>query len=88
MDQMESNATVLPICPGERARKNMNDKLRDGTMLRGETHGQHKLTEQQVLEIRKRWDAGGVLMKTLAKEYGVHLVTIYDAIKRTTWRHI
>jgi len=37
--------------------KNMNDKLRDGTMLRGETHGQHKLTEQQVLEIRN----GGTL---------------------------
>ncbi|NIK67922.1 hypothetical protein [Paenibacillus sp. BK720] len=47
-----------------------------------------KLTADQVLEIRKEYALGGVMMKELAERYGVNAVTIGDAINRRTWKNI
>ena len=38
---------------------------------RGELHGQAKLTDAQVAEIRRRYAAGGISQPNLAKEFGV-----------------
>lgn len=54
--------------------------------VRGERHPQRKLTDAQVLEIRKRVAAGEV-QKRLAEEYGVHFSTINDVVRRN-WRHL
>lgn len=52
----------------------------------GEKMGMSKLTEKQVIEIRKKYpDQNG---PELAKEYGVGHAMIYAIIKRKNWTHI
>lgn len=52
--------------------------------LKGDKGPNAKLTEEQVLKIRKS-SARGTL---LANEYGVTKHTIYDIRKRKSWKHI
>ena len=52
----------------------------------GERHRSHKLTEQQVRDIRRRFGQEHYL--SLAKEYGISNQSLYDIAKRKTWRHI
>ena len=46
-----------------------------------------KLTEKQVLEIRKQY-ASGAFGTTLAKQLNVNNATVYNVINRETWQHI
>jgi hypothetical protein len=55
---------------------------------RGETHGRAKLTESDVLEIRKHPSADRELLRSLAQSYGVSISTIDWIIRRRSWRHI
>lgn len=64
---------------------NHADTIMHGTSLRGERQPAHRLTEDEVREIRRRYAAGGVLQKQLAAEYGVGKVTIHHVVHRTTW---
>jgi hypothetical protein len=50
---------------------NNADAAAKGRTSRGENHGQHKLSDAQVDEIRARYAEGGVYQKQLAAEYGV-----------------
>lgn len=54
----------------------------------GEKNGRAKLSENDVLEIRARYAAGGVSYKELAPKYGVSRSIIAFAVQRRTWRHI
>lgn len=56
-------------------------------LLRGEASSTSKLTEDRVLEIRRRAAAGESKMK-LAKEFGVVHQSVYNIINRLTWSHI
>lgn len=47
-----------------------------------------KLREGQVLEIRRRYAAGGVSQSQLAREYGVNQAVICRIIARKMWKHI
>lgn len=47
-----------------------------------------QLCPTDVLEIRERIQAPGVLQKDLAKEYRVSRVTISDVVNRRTWRDL
>lgn len=47
-----------------------------------------KLTEEQVLEIRKKFSQEKVAYNTFAQEYGVTKQCIAAIIKRETWKHI
>lgn len=67
----------------------MVSKGRDGHGdMRGESHGCAKLTESDVIEIRRRYAAGGVSMTAIASEYGVHKTTIQQIVRRKHWTHI
>lgn len=55
---------------------------------RGETNGYSKLTAAQVIEIRRRYRAGGVTFKCLGSEYGVTGVNIRYIVAGRTWRHL
>jgi hypothetical protein len=59
-----------------------------GGVTRGEDSVNAILTEEKVIEIRKRYIKGIVGLKFLAKEYGVAWPTIADVVKRKSWRHI
>lgn len=53
----------------------------------GSRHGNARLTEEIVREARRR-NAAGESGHNLAKEYGVHFVTMYDALRGETWKHV
>jgi len=67
---------------------NIRDKLIHGTHQIGNSHPTRKLTESQVVEIRRRWAAGGVTQFQLAAEFGVKNVTICAVVTRRNWRHV
>jgi hypothetical protein len=67
---------------------NHADMVAKGRHPHGESHGQVRLTADQVLAIRARYAAGGVGTKKLAAEYGVGRATIRHILDRTTWRDL
>jgi hypothetical protein len=69
---------------------NVADRERKGRNRppKGEQCGTHKLTEIQVIEIRERYAAGGILLRELAIEYGVGKAAIGKITRRERWAHI
>ena len=71
--------------------ENADDAKRHGTRCFGENHGQAKLTEGDVRDIRKRFDAGEWWLR-IAKEYeariGITRAPIYNVCYRRTWKHL
>jgi hypothetical protein len=59
-----------------------------GLLLKGEKHGQSKLTETQVREIRMKYANGGITQRQLALEYGISQQIISFIISRRNWSHI
>jgi DNA-binding transcriptional regulator YiaG len=55
---------------------------------KGSKHGQSKLTEDSVKDIRSRYAAKNVTQKVLADEYGVSFQTISDVVNRKLWNHV
>ena len=54
----------------------------------GELHGNHLLTESQVLQIRKMWIPRKVSQDKIATLFGVKRGAIKDIVERKTWKHI
>jgi hypothetical protein len=63
---------------------NMDDMNRKGRgrFPSGEQHGNHKLTDQQVAEIRARYANGETNKTKLGAEYGVTRANIYRIVQR------
>lgn len=55
---------------------------------KGEKHWQAKLTNSQVLKIRRLYMQGGVSYSQLASRYGVVKQTIHRVVKRKLWSHV
>ncbi len=68
--------------------ENIADMVCKGRQAKGEKNGQVKLTQEQVKEIRKRYAAGGVFQKELAREYGISNQQISKIVNRIWWKHI
>lgn len=56
--------------------------------LCGEHHPAHKLTEEQVKQIRKLWLRGHRNIKVLARNNGVSQANIRKIVKGETWVHL
>jgi hypothetical protein len=71
-------------------KRNLQHSYDLGFKRYGETHGMHKLTEQDVLNIRKEYKKGDRThsLHTLGKKYGVSWCTIQAIVKRRLWSHI
>lgn len=71
------------------ALENKRDCLHKGRLnpALGESHGQSRLTIEQVLDIRSRAAYRGLTVN-LAKEFGVHHMTISLIRNRKKWRHV
>ena len=54
----------------------------------GEKNNKARLTEEQVIDIRRKYDSGEMTQIELAKEYNVGWSTIYNIVNRLTWKHI
>jgi hypothetical protein len=72
---------------GTRSKNHGADRVRDGKSNRGERQWMAKLTEAQVIDIRRRY-AAGALQRSLASEYGVTRSTIGSAIAGGHWAHV
>jgi hypothetical protein len=70
--------------PGE----NNTQAFARGRTNEGEHHPMHRLTTEQVREIRSRdyTDPGSV--KAVAAEFGIHLTHVYRILDRTRWSHV
>lgn len=66
---------------------NERDKERHGTKLRGSRHGNSKLTEAQVLEIRALV-ASGQIQKAIAAQFGVAKSTVSGIATGHRWGHL
>ena len=73
-------------------RRNLIDAGRDGLLgnntQKGSAHSQAKLTEKDVLDIRRRFEQGNETKTELAREYGVGQSTIHKIVTRQRWKHI
>jgi hypothetical protein len=67
---------------------NMKDMVSKGRYLTGSNNPVSKLTEEQVLEIRRLYKTGGWSQPKLAVRYGVHQTTIGFIVRRVRWSHI
>jgi hypothetical protein len=72
--------------PGENARHSVITGLRNPA--KGEKNKSSKLKEHQVIEIKKQLNEGLLSMYRIAKNYGVHKVTIFDIKYGNTWKHL
>jgi len=55
---------------------------------KGSGNGRAKLTEKDILDIRKRYKEGHIIQKKLAEEYNVKNNTMSNIINRVSWKHI
>ena len=75
-------------------KENMQDCVRKGRLFAqlypeqwsGEKHGQAKLTNAQVEEIRVRYAQGNIFQRELATEYGVSRSEIGNIVRGENWR--
>jgi hypothetical protein len=67
---------------------NQADMVAKGRSNRGERHGNVRVTEPIVREIRAKYAAGGITMVELAIEYGVCRTNILHIVNRKSWKHV
>ena len=69
---------------------NVRDRNEAGRQARqkGVDHGRAKLTEEQVIEIRRRYADGGVTHRSLGAEYGVTYSLIGYIVRRKLLTHL
>ncbi len=57
-------------------------------MLRGEAHPMHKLTEEQILQIRELYKIGHRNINVIARNYKVSPANIKKIVTNQTWTHM
>lgn len=63
-------------------------KTKPDSVIRGTDYPAAKLTDDDVLEIRRRYAAGGETYNSLGAEFGVSNVTIGVVVRRKGWTHV
>ena len=63
-------------------------KLNASLASRGSANGRAKLTNEDVLEIRRLYETGSYTQPDLGKMFNTPTVTINHVIRRYTWKHI
>ena len=67
---------------------NENDKYSHGTIMSGSKNGYSKLTESDIVKIRKLWETGRFTQWGLALEFGVGQSCIWSVIHRKSWNNV
>jgi hypothetical protein len=85
---MLSHACGNPAC----VRPSHMLPISKGRMTHDDSYGERnvnvKLSDAVVAEIRRSYDAGERSLKEIAADYGVHHSTIWNIVKRNTWKHV
>jgi len=83
----DNNALNLEWCTISENKKHSYDILGINGPV-GESNRGSKLTEKDVVEIRKLASIGEIKKKDIAKMYGVWYQTIYSICTKRSWKHI
>ena len=69
--------------------KNISNETRQkmSEAQQGEKHHNHKLSKDQIIEIRRRYAEGNISQNKLAEEYGVKQCQIWRIINYKRWKH-
>lgn len=67
---------------------NAADRVLNGTNQYGTASPHAKLTEEEVIEARRRYAAGGVGVRPLAQEYGVSRTAMRNVVLGKQWKHV
>lgn len=71
---------------------NINDMVRKGRQRSGDhngiKHGMHKLLEEDVLDIRKKFETNLWTQRELAAFFGISFQMIHLIVRRKNWTHI
>lgn len=67
---------------------NGQDRVRDGTSRKGVESPVAKLTDVDVVEIRRRYATGGETQDAIARDYGVSAGTVGVIVLGQSWRHV
>ena len=62
-------------------------RLHPERMVRGSAHPDAKLTDEQVINMRTRYAAGGIRQVDLASEFLVSQTTVSKILRRAGWRY-
>ena len=89
LDDDHENCTLNNLKWGTHL-ENIHDAMRNGKTPRGESSGRSKLTEVQVLEIRRLYKAHSKDNSgpALGKRYGVTAPVITSIVRREIWKHV
>jgi hypothetical protein len=68
-------------------KNNLNDRVKHGTLSKGEKHGMVILRERDVFEIRKA-ASDGFVQRRIAEQFGISFSTVSKIVLRKTWKHI
>lgn len=66
--------------------ENMDDNKIHGTLLKGETKPNSKLSDDQVVKIRESWPR--MTQRELAERFKVSRSTVFKVVSRQIWTHI
>jgi hypothetical protein len=66
---------------------NHPSRLKPHTRPRGIDHGLSKLTDEQVRQLRQRYNCGCTQM-SLAETFGISKHTVSRIVRRITWQHV
>lgn len=69
-------------------KNNEADKVKHGTLLRGSKHGNAKLTEPDVVEIKRLLKEGSLFQRQIAKRFGVSSRAVRSIKCGRTWTHV
>jgi predicted XRE-type DNA-binding protein len=68
---------------------NMRDRgLAGNASVFGERNGKAKLTEEDVLEIRRLYDEEGFKQRHVAERFGITQVQVSAIVRRVAWPHV
>ena len=86
-DKHDNSVNNLEWCD---RKHNLNHSYEHGLKRRGETHGGHKLTEKEVISIRKEYVKGDRehSLHALGEKYGVNWCTIQAIVKGRSWSYL
>ena len=87
LDGNPKNNKLENLCWGT-PKENRMDMIRHGTVYCGERHHYAKLTAVEVIEIRRLYTTGGFSLNQLADRFVVDFTTIWQIVKRKTWKRI
>lgn len=56
--------------------------------VKGEHNGHAQFTDAEVIALREEFDASGMKVAPFARKHGVAMVTMWNIVRRKTWKHL